>query len=288
MKSLKEISTILKLRDKIAKGGLYSRYDLESIEEVLPDSISSNELSVSDIPTYPNEVERERILGKMCGIVDDLEVMVNTHYLDNLSRLKGLVFKLLDIKAILESASMLTPDPVDNAEELYIKFSCGYYRLLDNDNDLTLGLCYNNKQEYSLAESNNPEISRSIMSLMLRLDRAPYQGDMNEHRSEWNGFIIKSLLNISKINYSVVTSILNNPRPLIEKIDDMVLDILAKASEARDLVTDFSNRPDNDLKELVDLDVMAKIDSTIRGCMEDKASLALLKLFAYIKFKTLK
>lgn len=288
MKSLKEISNVLNLRDKIVKGGLYSRYDLESIEEVVPASIADNDLVMSDIPTYPNEVERERIVNKMYGMVEDIEILVNNHYLDNLNKVKGLLFNLLDIKAVLERVSMLLPDPIDRIDDIHLKLDYCYQRLLDNDVDLVKDITYNDNYEYKLVESNDPDISKSLMSLSIRLGKVPYQGDMKEYKPEWNGFIIKHLLGVSNINYSVISSLLNNPKPMIEKIDEMVLTILTKTSEARDLVTDFSNRKDNDLKELVDLDFMASIDSAIRGTMEDKASFALIKLFAFMKFKTLK
>ena len=282
---LKDIKTLLDISNKV-KQGKYTRLDIESIEALVPDTINSEYIDVKDIPMTESDTHRDIIINRLYSLNSKIEDVLVKSTNDSINRVTLLVKKLLFIRDILVKVKTLEVKPVDNIDKIYIySDETGASSLRDNTFDYALGKL-NNGNEFNLLASNDKEVDKSILELQYRL----FTGVLYDiESSEWNGYILKNMLDVQKVTFNVIASLLSNPMPMIKKIDDLIDKILLNVSNATNFISGFQGIYDYDasLEACTSLDYMSFMDPTINVYINDTTSPSIIELLSKVIYKDL-
>ena len=289
MLTIPQIESIVKTMGDVKRTGLYTRLDLESIEELIPNSIESDMVSLKEIPaTTPSNMHKDYIDNRFSDIQHVISDALLGHYSSNINEANRLVNRLLYIRELLCRVSMMEVDPIDGADNIFVdNTSLGLTKVTDNNGlDLSLGFFFN-PYGIMVRESINPSLNESILKLQYRLV-PPIETDTDKESSEWNGYIIKKILDLKTIEAKDLINILNNPKKLIDGIDAIITKILTSASIVRARLNRDSDWSIADLtKSSVEFNIMINMDPEINGFMKDNGSRSLIELFSKIRYKTL-
>lgn len=290
MLTLKEIQKVMSIYNKVVVDGSYSRVDIESIELLVPNSIESEAVSVKEIPSGSNsDVQRNALIQRFYMLKESIDEMLYDHANNAIDRMGPLVIMLLDINKILIATMDSKIEPVDYIDSIIIR--CAEYssvELSGTDNTINLYADSLTRLSELIHSSNDPKINKSIAELKFRID--VYMGDdYMPADNEWSGYILKSLLGVDKITYSVIHSLLSNPKVLIDKIEDMVNNIVDKTAQYKQFSLNGSSYGyDASINSVVNLEYMGMQDPLILGFMNDRISLPIIVLYSLALMKNLK
>ena len=285
MLDLNQIKKIITVSKKI-EAGMYSKVDIESLETLIPGSIESDVVSVKEIPMYDSNTHNDILISRLDKLTDPIRFMLNDYNSRAIRDISDLVSKLLVIRSILVSVKDSALDPIKNIDKIMIRTtSYGYHEMTSPDIDYSLERIVKN-EELLLMNSNDMDINLSVNRLKIsnyktRLDMV--------NKTEWSGYIIKDILGVDKITYNVVSSLLNNPMPMISAIDSTILDILNKTADSKEYLEGFkcSRISDIELEKILELDSVVYNNSKINGYSNDNTSSIIIELIAKARYSSL-
>lgn len=227
-----KINRMIKDIRRIENGG-YTKFDLESIEDAIPDTFDANEIDISsEIPSTPNSTSLDIVRYGLEKAKKELVIELKNEYKTYIEKYSRLVKYISCMVSVLEDVKV--SDDLEYLSKVYIRTSLdGDVSILTNDIDLSLG--DSRKDDFLLLRTtNNILVNDMIVKAKLAVSTIEYESvESSKYDSLFNGVILKNYLNKGNIDFNDLKAIVDNPAPFIEFLGTMVNSITTSLAMLR-------------------------------------------------------
>lgn len=221
-----QVGQLAKVLDSFPINGGYSRQDIEAIENTIPGAFTNVDgFNIKEIPTYASDVNLRMIVKRL----SELKLMTNEHmnrrYDYYLSMFASTINQLELIVATLKLYRDCTPSPLStDLTSIYLGARQQYDLINIQETDFST-LNYNDGISIPHVQDNGLNMDIDLYNDYLENCCTEDRG-----RGEFNGHILKTLLDTPKLDYNTLVSIFSNSNELITRLEALEKDIIHELS----------------------------------------------------------
>ena len=280
-----ELAALAKTVHKIEHAP-YTRLDVESIDMM---SGANSLEGVSRVtPTTPSRVSFSLMREKLYEIRDSVVLELNNRHIETVVNITSFLERLETIRDILEKAKTLTVDEIPNAAELTLyNFGEGYRTLGDPVNPYTFELS-NMLDSLRIIDNNKYDaIAISIVNFKIEnlLSRISGSDSYLASKKEFNGMLIKDVLDRDSLIYSDIVKLFEDPTKLLAKINELQLTMLSIINDTKETVVSMNQHQystDDTIDRWLEISLRR---GKIYKYVNDEASLLYLYFVFMIRYK---